>query len=413
MGLTLLAQLGVPGGQATVFSAQTADGEIAVKVYLEKSEHHLRDELAILSAVQGHRNVVKCLGDDMLESVPPPKPPSYAKHCLKLVLAKGGDMFNRAFPRSGARLSIEDVQGFAQQMVEGVTHIHSLGYAHLDIKPENMLLDANGTLMIADFGLARQMPVVAIPGDPFPGTHQFMAPELTNSGALKLTAPVNGYAVDVWAIGATMLMLSISLNPFALGADVKKPEERAKLTAVLRLTKKAQDANKNGVDAACDYFDDKRGRDAFRQLPEGLQDLLNGMLYVDPALRLTIQQVAEHPWLAVAAPVGPAAAAPAPAVQTATTDAGLVAPAGVAPVVAANVTAAAGQGPGYTSLAAAPAPVTAAYRGLSAADDEAEAPRYNSCGASAASYRGASSHAPDVVQFPPLMRANAGMHMLG
>ena len=49
---------------------------------------------------------------------------------------------------------------------------------------------------------------------------------------------------------------------------------------------------------------------AFRELPEGLQKLLNGMLFVDPALRLTIQQVAEDPWLAVAAPLGPAAAAP-------------------------------------------------------------------------------------------------------
>ena len=279
-------------------------------------------------------------------------------------------------------------------MVASVQHIHSLGIAHLDIKPENFWLDADGTLMLAEFGLARRMPVNTIPG----GTPQYAAPELT-----RYSAPLNGYAVDVWAAGVTLLMISISRNPFALtefapsadGDLHNRPAGRAVLTAVLRLTKAAQDAGRNGVLAACDYFTDKKGVNAFRELPEGLQKLLNGMLYVDPALRLTIQQVVEDPWLAMAAPVGPAAAAPAPAVQTATTDAGLVAPAGVAPVVAANVTGV----PGGAS-------VTAAYRGLSAADDEAEAPRYNSCGASAA-YRSAPPADEDLPLPPPPMRANA------
>ena len=80
-----------------------------------------------------------------------------------------------------------------------------------------------------------------------------------------------------------------------------------------------------------------------------------------------------------------------------------MAPAGVAPVVAANVTGV----PGGAS-------VTAAYRGLSAADDEAEEPRYNSCGASAASFRSLAAEPDEAyIQIPPLMRANAGTLMLG
>ena len=246
------------------------------------------------------------------------------KHCLKLALASGGDLFDRAFC-SGDSLTIAGLHLYGVQMVASVQHIHSLGIAHLDIKPENFWLDADGTLMLAEFGLARRMPVNTIPG----GTPQYAAPELTNKVPLELTAPVSGYAVDVWALGATLLMISISMNPF--------PPERP--PEILRRAKAEQEAGRNGVLAACEYF--PRGApgrrppaEYFRELPEGLQKLLNGMLYVDPGLRLTIQQVAEHPWLAVAAPVGPAAAAPAPAVQTATTDRG----------------AAADQGPGYTSL---------------------------------------------------------------
>ena len=49
-------------------------------------------------------------------------------------------------------------------MVAGVQYIHSLGIAHLDIKPENMLIDGNDTLKISDFGLAMWMPINAIPG---------------------------------------------------------------------------------------------------------------------------------------------------------------------------------------------------------------------------------------------------------
>ena len=411
MSLTLKAQLGEPGGQGTVFRAVTADGSaVAAKVFLQRTQHCLQPEHDMLDEVGGHQNIIRCLGTEEPVQLPnprPAKPPTrpteepYANPCLKLALASGGDLFDRAFC-SGDSLTIAGLHLYGVQMVAGVKHIHSLEIVHLDIKPDNMLIDANGTLMISDFGLARWMPVAAIPA----GTQQFAAPELTNKVPLELTGPVNPYAVDVWATGATLLMISISMNPFALGADGNPAERaagRAALTAVLRNTKAAQEAGRNGVLAACEYF--PRGApgrrppaEYFRELPEGLQKLLNGMLYVDPALRLTIQQVVEDPWLAMAAPVGPAAAAPAPAVQTATTDPG----------------AAADQGPGYTSLAAAPAPVTAAYRGLSAADDEAEDPRYNSCGASAASFRSLAAEPDEAyIPIPPLMRANAGTLMLG
>ena len=216
--------LGPPGGQGAVYKAKTADGYIAVKVYFDKpapsqsAERCLQDELAMLKAVQG-QNVLRCLGDDMVESVPPPKPHSYAKHCLKLVLAAKGDLFKHAFC-SGPRIKVDDVRTLSKQMVEGVKHIHSQGYAHLDIKPENMLIDANGTLMIADFGLARKHPVGSrMPASDVPhGTPGFASPELTersNKDALGLTDDVDCHAVDVWALGASILMLCVHANPFA------------------------------------------------------------------------------------------------------------------------------------------------------------------------------------------------------
>ena len=159
MTLTLGAQLGRTGGFASVFRAQTADGRIiAVKVYLERGQHSLPDELEMLNGVRGHPNVLECLGEDMLEpaQVPPPSDKGYShvRRCLKLPCLKPrGDLFHIAF-RPGP-LGIADVQYYARQMIAGVEHIHLCGVAHLDIKPNNMLVDSNNTLKISDFGLAR------------------------------------------------------------------------------------------------------------------------------------------------------------------------------------------------------------------------------------------------------------------
>lgn len=86
------------------------------------------------------------------------------------------------------------LQSYLQQILEGIVFCHSRRIIHRDLKPQNLLLDNNGTIKIADFGLARAfgIPIRAY-------THEvvtlwYRAPEVL-LGSHRYSTPV-----DVWSI---------------------------------------------------------------------------------------------------------------------------------------------------------------------------------------------------------------------
>ena len=105
------------------------------------------------------------------------------------------------------------------EIVCGTTYLHSLGIIHRDIKPENIFIDANGHLVIGDFGLATKI-VDVDEGDHWAGdgaaengvspphvrsgrtcgTPGFMAPEL-------YLRQNHTFAADVWSIGVVMYLM--------------------------------------------------------------------------------------------------------------------------------------------------------------------------------------------------------------
>ena len=75
MPLALGAQLGVPGGQGTVFRAVPADGDpVAAKVFLQRTQHCLQPEHDMLVEVGGHQNIIRCLGTEEPVQLPNPRP---------------------------------------------------------------------------------------------------------------------------------------------------------------------------------------------------------------------------------------------------------------------------------------------------------------------------------------------------
>jgi serine/threonine protein kinase len=83
------------------------------------------------------------------------------------------------------------------QILDGVTHIHSLSFVHRDIKPENVLIDLDMNVRLSDFGLMRR-----IVGDRSLTcsvcTLWYRAPEL-----LLGIDTYNPFAVDIWSVGCT------------------------------------------------------------------------------------------------------------------------------------------------------------------------------------------------------------------
>jgi len=112
---------------------------------------------------------------------------------------------------------------YAAELVAALRHCHHAGVVHRDIKPGNVLLDAQGHVALTDFGLCA-LGVVAdgAPLRSFCGTVTYMAPEL-------LVGQTYGTSVDWWALGALVFEMAAGRPPF------EDPNRRRMFYAILHL----------------------------------------------------------------------------------------------------------------------------------------------------------------------------------
>jgi tRNA A-37 threonylcarbamoyl transferase component Bud32 len=108
-------------------------------------------------------------------------------------------------------LPVQDAAELVEKLARAVQHAHDNGVLHRDLKPANVLVAADGTPKIADFGLARWLGSAneqTATGDVL-GTPSYMAPEQA-SGQLTQLAP----ATDVYSLGAILYELLTGRAPF-------------------------------------------------------------------------------------------------------------------------------------------------------------------------------------------------------
>lgn len=115
-------------------------------------------------------------------------------------------------------------------MLQGLQHAHSRGYAHLDIKPGNVLLrnaapDVTADTQLCDFGLAEPIDGTPMPGQ-YRGTWPYMAPEMVRNSRTA-AAPV----LDVWSFGVLLWdLVSITAPGSGLSGDqIKRALREGKL----------------------------------------------------------------------------------------------------------------------------------------------------------------------------------------
>lgn len=210
-----------------------------------------------------------------------------------------------AIIRSGQPLSDAHYQSFIYQTLCGLKYIHSANVLHRDLKPGNLLVNADCELKICDFGLARGYTPGAGTATGGKGNQGFMteyvatrwyrAPEIMLSFANYSTA------IDVWSVGCILAEL-LGGKPIYKGRDYVD-----QLNQILHYlgTPSEDTLRRVGSPRAQDYIRSLpiKPRIPFSTLYPNANplaiDLLSQMLCFDPAKRISCEQALNHPYLQV------------------------------------------------------------------------------------------------------------------
>ncbi|XP_034727382.1 calcium/calmodulin-dependent protein kinase (CaM kinase) II beta 1 isoform X29 [Etheostoma cragini] len=223
---------------------------------LSARDHQKLEREARICRLLKHHNIVR-LHDSISEE---------GFHYLLFDLVTGGELFEDIVARE--YYSEADASHCIQQILEAVLHCHQMGVVHRDLKPENLLLASkckNAAVKLADFGLA-----IEVQGDQqawfgFAGTPGYLSPEVLRKEAY-------GKPVDIWACGVILYILLVGYPPFW-------DEDQHKLY---------QQIKAGAYDFPSPEWD--------TVTPEA-KNLINQMLTINPAKRITAQEALKHPWV--------------------------------------------------------------------------------------------------------------------
>jgi serine/threonine protein kinase len=199
------------GGMGTVYRVldRQVSEEMALKILRPEIAssasivERFKNELKLARRI-GHKNV--CRSYDLHEDA--------GVYFITMEYIAGEDLKTRI--RREGRLSARNAVALARQVAEGLAEAHRLGVIHRDLKPQNIMIDVQGTVRIMDFGIARQLsgPDLTAAGM-LVGTPHYMAPEQAAGESID-------QRTDIYALGVILYEMVTGEPPFegATGLDV-------------------------------------------------------------------------------------------------------------------------------------------------------------------------------------------------
>ncbi len=191
------------GGVGDVYRAvnELTGTTVAIKVLRDVSDksvawHRTRREFAALKALTGHPNVIQLIELIELEQGP----------ALVMEFAPGGSVADVMRCRDSALSTAETVQ-IGCDTATALVAAHEQGIVHRDIKPQNLLFDADGRVKLCDFGIAALAHSEKFRARTNALSHRYASPEdLDNEGEI-------GPSCDVYSLGATLLHIARGAPP--------------------------------------------------------------------------------------------------------------------------------------------------------------------------------------------------------
>ncbi|KAB5568213.1 hypothetical protein DKX38_002006 [Salix brachista] len=197
--------------------------------------------------------------------------------------------------KSSQALTNDHCQYFLFQLLRGLKYLHSANILHRDLKPGNLLINANCDLKICDFGLARTSN----------GKNQFMTEYVVTrwyrAPELLLCCDNYGTSIDVWSVGCIFAEL-LGRKPIFPGTECL---DQLKLIISILGSQREE---------GLEFIDNSKAKKYIKSLPYSpgtpfsrlypnadplAIDLLQKMLVFDPSKRITVTGALEHPYMSL------------------------------------------------------------------------------------------------------------------
>lgn len=193
------------GGTSVVYKAvRLSDGfPVAIKVLrdelsdnAQQAERFIRESRTLHNL--SHRNIVNILDVGRLED---------GRDYIAMEYVDG--MTLKEYILKKRRLSFDETVDAAVQICDALEHAHENGIIHRDIKPQNILLDRDGTLKVADFGTARLIDqnTLTMAGRDVIGSVHYISPEQAKGGIIDARS-------DIYSLGVSIFEMATGTLPF-------------------------------------------------------------------------------------------------------------------------------------------------------------------------------------------------------
>ncbi|XP_055934237.1 serine/threonine-protein kinase NIM1-like [Argiope bruennichi] len=214
-----------------------------------KSKQMLSKEISAMESIQ-HPHIIR-----LYEVIETP-----SKLFLAMEFAEGGELFHKV--ANGGRIIETEAKILFAQLTSAVEYLHKQNIIHRDLKAENVFISGNNTIKVGDFGFSTrvQNPKEALLT--FCGSPPYVAPEIFQNENYI------GPSVDIWSLGVLLYFITTASLPFK--GDTVSVVKRRILSGVFPVPK--------FVSKECN-------------------DLIRGLLQLDPTKRFTPMQIKNSLWL--------------------------------------------------------------------------------------------------------------------